>query len=58
MKRRLTSYRINTRALAILAGLGVYQDGVAKDRVNGKPAIAHLFEYTTQITIDPSLQFL
>jgi chitin synthase len=41
----------------MLAAMGVYQDGVAKNAVNGKPVSAHIFEYTTQISIDPSLQF-
>jgi chitin synthase len=41
----------------MLAAMGIYQDGVAKNAVNGKPVAAHVFEYTTQISIDPSLQF-
>jgi chitin synthase len=41
----------------MLAAMGVYQDGVAKNAVNGKPVAAHIFEYTTQISIDPQLQF-
>ena len=41
----------------MLAAMGVYQDGVAKNAVNGKPVQAHIFEYTTQISIDPQLQF-
>jgi len=52
-----THPRIQTRTLAMLAAMGVYQDGVAKNAVNGKPVTAHIFEYTTQISIDPSLQF-
>ena len=40
--------KINSRTLACLAGLGVYQDGVAKNVVNGKPVTAHIYEYTTQ----------
>lgn len=52
-----THDRIHIRALALLAGLGVYQDGVAKTSVNSKPVIAHIFEYTTQVSIDHSLQF-
>ncbi|BFZ65301.1 Chitin synthase, class 2 [Saitoella coloradoensis] len=47
--------KINPRTLALLASLGVYQDGVAKNIVNGKPVTAHIYEYTTQITIDPEL---
>lgn len=50
-------FRIHTRTLAMLAALGIYQDGVAKNAVNGKPVTAHIFEYTTQISIDPQLQF-
>jgi chitin synthase len=53
----LAHIRINTRTLATLAAMGVYQDGVAKNAVNGKQVTAHVFEYTTQISIDPSLQF-
>jgi chitin synthase len=41
----------------MLAAMGVYQDGVAKNSVNGKPVVAHIFEYTTQISIDTQLQF-
>lgn len=52
-----TYSRINTRTLAALAAMGVYQDGVAKNAVNGKPVTAHIFEYSTQISIDPQLQF-
>jgi chitin synthase len=55
--RTPTNFRIHTRTLAMLAAMGVYQDGVAKNAVNGKPVQAHIFEYTTQISIDPQLQF-
>ena len=41
----------------MLAAMGVYQDGVAKNSVNEKPVTAHIFEYTTQISIDAQLQF-
>ncbi|POW03761.1 hypothetical protein PSHT_11525 [Puccinia striiformis] len=40
-----------------LAAMGVYQDGVAKNVVNDKPVTAHIYEYTTQISIDPDLKF-
>jgi chitin synthase len=30
----------------------VYQDGVAKNAVNGQPTTAHLYEYTTQFYIN------
>ena len=40
--------KINPRTRSVLAALGVYQDGVGKNVVNGKPVTAHLYEYTTQ----------
>jgi chitin synthase len=44
--------KINPRTRAVLAALGVYQDGIAKQQVNGKPVTAHLYEYTTQMTCE------
>lgn len=44
--------QINPRTRAVLAGLGVYQDGIAKQQVNGKDVTAHVYEYTTQMTLD------
>nr|UOP56887.1 putative chitin synthase 3 [Thecaphora frezii] len=49
--------KIHPRVLDCLAALGIYQDGVAKNMVNGKPVQAHLYEYTTQLSIDSNLQF-
>lgn len=43
--------KINHRARALLACLGVYQDGFAKNMVNDKPVTAHLYEYTTLLGI-------
>ena len=43
--------KINARTKAVLAGLGVYQDGIAKQQVNGKDVTAHIYEYTTQVGI-------
>lgn len=40
--------KINARTLSVLAAMGVYQDGVAKNVVAGKPVTAHIYEYTTQ----------
>jgi chitin synthase len=36
--------KINPRTRAVLAGLGVYQDGIAKQQVNGKDVTAHIYE--------------
>ncbi|EPQ26287.1 uncharacterized protein PFL1_06222 [Pseudozyma flocculosa PF-1] len=49
--------KVHPRVLDCLAALGVYQDGVAKNSVNGKPVQAHVYEYTTQLSIDSNLQF-
>ncbi|PWZ02542.1 hypothetical protein BCV70DRAFT_196781 [Testicularia cyperi] len=49
--------KIHPRVLDCLAALGVYQDGVAKNMVDGKEVQAHLYEYTTQLSIDANLQF-
>ncbi|KLO11794.1 glycosyltransferase family 2 protein [Schizopora paradoxa] len=46
--------KINKRTLQVIAALGAYQDGVAKNIVNKKPVTAHIYEYTTQISITPS----
>jgi chitin synthase len=43
--------KINPRTRAVLAGLGVYQDGIAKQQVNGKDVTAHIYEYTTQMAV-------
>ncbi|KAL6449761.1 CHS2 Chitin synthase 2 [Candida maltosa Xu316] len=43
--------KINERAQALLAGLGVYQEGLAKSSVNDKKVQAHMFEYTTRVGI-------
>ncbi|KAI8816432.1 chitin synthase-domain-containing protein [Fimicolochytrium jonesii] len=47
--------KVNRRVLDVLGLMGVYQDGVMKDHVNEKPVTAHLFEYTTQVAVDPQL---
>ncbi|KAI9322292.1 chitin synthase 1 [Dichotomocladium elegans] len=49
--------KIHPRTLSLLAGLGVYQEGVAKNMVGEKEVTAHIYEYTTQISIDPEMKF-
>nr|AZQ26798.1 putative chitin synthase 1 [Ganoderma lucidum]QDK64616.1 chitin synthase [Ganoderma lucidum] len=48
--------KINSRTLSVIAAMGAYQDGVAKNVVNGKPVTAHIYEYTTQISVTPSMK--
>lgn len=44
--------KINERAQALLAALGVYQNGLAKSRVDDKKVQAHMYEYTTRVGIN------
>ncbi|KAI9670513.1 MAG: Chitin synthase, class 2 [Caeruleum heppii] len=37
--------------LDVLATVGVYQDGVMKRDVDGKETVAHIFEYTSQLSV-------
>ncbi|KAI0318366.1 glycosyltransferase family 2 protein [Amylostereum chailletii] len=46
--------KINSRTLSVIAAMGAYQEGIAKSIVNGKPVAAHVYEYTTQISVTPS----
>lgn len=43
--------KINPRARSLMAALGVYQDGFAKNIVNDSPVAAHIYEYTTMVGI-------
>ncbi|KAK3830273.1 MAG: glycosyltransferase family 2 protein [Linnemannia gamsii] len=48
--------KCHPRVLKVLAALGAYQEGIAKDTVAGKPVTAHIYEYTTQVMIDEELK--
>ncbi|WFD18416.1 chitin synthase [Malassezia caprae] len=49
--------KIHSRVLSVLAAMGIYQEGVGKNTVQDVPVVAHMYEYTTQISVDPSLKF-
>ncbi|KAF9363063.1 Chitin synthase, class 1 [Mortierella sp. NVP85] len=49
-------YKCSRRVLSVLAMMGVYQEGIAKNAVGGKEVVAHVYEYTAQISIDPDLK--
>ncbi|GAA95000.1 glycosyltransferase family 2 protein [Mixia osmundae IAM 14324] len=49
--------KIHPRVLDCLSALGVYQDGIAKNTVGEKIVTAHLYEHTTQLSIDPNMKF-
>ncbi|KAK4900817.1 hypothetical protein LTR27_001998 [Elasticomyces elasticus] len=44
--------KINPRTRAVLAAMGIYQDGIAKQQVNGEDVTAHIYEYTTQMNLE------
>lgn len=44
--------------LDLLATVGVYQDGIMKKDIDGKETVAHIFEYTTQLSVTPNQQLI
>jgi chitin synthase len=48
---------VHPRTLDALAAMGVYQHGIAKNYVNQKAVQAHVYEYTTQVSLDADLKF-
>ncbi|KAF2830420.1 chitin synthase-like protein [Ophiobolus disseminans] len=44
--------------LDLLATIGIYQDGVMKKDIDGKETVAHIFEYTTQLSVTPNQQLI
>jgi chitin synthase len=44
--------------LDVLATIGVFQDGVMKKDVDGRETIAHIFEYTTQLSVTANQQLI
>ncbi|KAI9842796.1 MAG: Chitin synthase, class 2 [Sclerophora amabilis] len=49
--------KVHSRTLDALAAMGVYQDGIAKNLVNQREVTAHVYEYTTQVSLDADLKF-
>ncbi|KAL7422785.1 Chitin synthase, class 7 [Cryptotrichosporon argae] len=43
---------MDSSVLDVLATIGVYQDGIMKKAVDGDSTVAHIFEYTTQLSVD------
>ena len=44
--------------LDLLATIGIYQDGIMKRDIDGKETEAHVFEYTTQLSVTPNQQLV
>ncbi|KAM3542912.1 hypothetical protein ARSEF1564_004136 [Beauveria bassiana] len=49
--------KIHPRTLDALAAMGVFQHGIAKNFVNNRAVQAHVYEYTTQVSLDSDLKF-
>ncbi|KAF2877268.1 chitin synthase-domain-containing protein [Massariosphaeria phaeospora] len=49
--------KVHPRTLDALAAMGCYQNGIAKNHVNKREVTAHLYEYTTQVSLDSDLKF-
>ena len=49
--------KVHPRTLDALAAMGCYQDGIAKNLVNQREVTAHVYEYTTQVSLDSDLKF-
>jgi chitin synthase len=50
--------KVDKNVLDVLATIGVYQDGVVKKDVDGNDTVAHIFEYTTQLSVTPNQQLI
>ncbi|KAI0587102.1 Chitin synthase B [Pyrenophora tritici-repentis] len=44
--------------LDLLATVGIYQDGIMKKDIDGNETVAHIFEYTTQLSVTPNQQLI
>ena len=49
--------KVHPRTLDALAAMGCYQSGIAKNIVNQREVQAHVYEYTTQVSLDADLKF-
>lgn len=50
--------KVDKNVFDVLATVGIYQDGVVKKDVDGKETVAHIFEYTSQISVTPDQQLI
>ncbi|KAG9250510.1 chitin synthase 3a [Emericellopsis atlantica] len=50
--------KADKNAMDVLATIGIYQDGVIKKSVDGKETAAHIFEYTSQLSVTPNQQLI
>lgn len=50
--------KADKNTLDVLATVGIFQDGVIKKDVDGKETVAHIFEYTSQLSVTPNQQLI
>ncbi|KAJ1680152.1 hypothetical protein EV182_000584, partial [Spiromyces aspiralis] len=50
--------KIHPRVRTVLGCMGVYQEGIMQNTVNGKDVEAHIFEYTVQFCINEKGEFV
>ncbi|KAI4136575.1 MAG: hypothetical protein L6R39_007723, partial [Caloplaca ligustica] len=48
----------DTDVLDVLATIGVYQDGIMREDVDGRETVTHIFEYTTQLSVTAKQELL
>lgn len=44
---------VDKEVFDVLGTVGIYQDGILKKDVNGQETVAHIFEYTSQLSVTP-----
>jgi hypothetical protein len=49
--------KVNPNVLTVLSVMGLYQEGLEKSSVNGKQVQGHMYEFTTQMSVDEQLKF-
>ncbi|KAJ4371049.1 Chitin synthase, class 2 [Didymella sp. IMI 355093] len=49
--------KVHPRTLDAIAAMGCFQEGIAKNHVNQREVTAHVYEYTTQVSLDSDLKF-
>ena len=48
--------KVNLRTLSVLAAMGCYREGIAKTKIGNRDTTTHIYKYTTQISVTPSLK--
>ncbi|KAL6710924.1 Chitin synthase, class 2 [Coniothyrium glycines] len=49
--------KVHPRTLDAIAAMGCFQEGIAKNHVNQREVTAHVYEYTTQVSLNSDMKF-